>query len=142
MEKLRISRVIKVENDRSLKAFVKAGSYEADPMGAHHGKADTLLFHGCPQRAVPNIEAEGLSLKYASNGMLGKGLYGAPDPRKSFQYVGKDKNPDGNFMCICRFNLSEAQHAGPSTDHRNWVFDEFCVYKAEHVVVLWVVKLA
>ena len=43
--------------------------------------------------------------------MLGKGLYGAPDPRKSLQFCrSQDK-----FMFICRFNLSGAQHAGPST---------------------------
>ena len=44
-------------------------------------------------------------------------------------------------MFICRYNLSNAQHAGPSTPHRNTVFDEFCVYDDNHVVVLWILKL-
>ena len=46
------------------------------------------------------------------------------------------------FMFICRFNLSSARHAGPTTAHRNSVFDEFCVYDEKHVVVLWMLKLA
>ena len=78
-------------------------------------------------------------MSFAANGMLGVGLYGAPDPRKSVRYCGD--SPNGDFMFICRFNLSEAKHAGPDTDHRNTVFDEFCVKKEEHVVVLWVIKL-
>ena len=87
------------------------------------------------------IEAEGLKMKFAgtSHGsMLGHGIYGAPDPRKSFKYC--DSND--KFMFICRFNLSAARHAGPSTPHRNTVFDEFCVYDERHVVVLWVLKIA
>ena len=70
--------------------------------------------------------------------MLGRGLYGAPDPRKSLGYC---RSPD-KFMFICRFNLSNARHAGPSTRHQNSVFDEFCVYDESHVVVLWMLKLA
>ena len=69
--------------------------------------------------------------------MLGKGIYGAPDPRKSFCYCkSKDK-----FMFICGFNLSKATYAGPSTNHKNSVFDEFCVFDERHVVVLWMLKL-
>ena len=65
--------------------------------------------------------------------MLGRGLYGAPDPRKSLQYC----RSANKFMFICRYNLaSPAQHAGPSTQHRNSIFDEFCVYDERRVVVL------
>ena len=77
-------------------------------------------------------------MQYAANGMLGRGLYGAPDPRKSYNYC-KSQN---KFMFICRFNLSGAKHAGPSTQHPNTVYDEFCVYDERHVVVLWMLKLA
>ena len=45
-------------------------------------------------------------------------------------------------MFICRFNLAAARHAGPWTHHQNSVLDEFAVYKDEHVVVLWMLKLA
>ena len=71
--------------------------------------------------------------------MLGKGIYGAPDPRKSVNY--STLNKYGRFMFVCRFNLNEAQHAGPKTKHRNRVFDEFCVYDDNHVVVLWMIKV-
>ena len=46
------------------------------------------------------------------------------------------------FMFVCRYNLSQAKHAGPSTPHQNSVFDEFCVFDEKHVVVLWMLKLA
>ena len=42
---------------------------------------DTLLFHGCSQEAATNVMATGLLLSFAAQGMLGKGLYGAPDPQ-------------------------------------------------------------
>ena len=72
--------------------------------------------------------------------MLGRGLYGAPDPRKSLQYCKNSEN--GKFMFVCRFNLREAKHAGPTTQHRNSIFDEFCIFDERHVVVLWMIKLA
>ena len=72
--------------------------------------------------------------------MLGNGIYGAPDPRKSLQYC---TNPQhGTFMFVCRFNLIAAKRAGPGTQHRNSVYDEFCVFDDRHVVVLWMLKLA
>ena len=87
---------------------------------------------------MTNVQAMG-SIVFA-NGMLGRGLYGAPDPRKSLQYC-KD-SAHGKFMFVCRFNLSAAKRAGPDTAHRNSIFDEFCVYDERHVVVLWMLKLA
>ena len=36
-------------------------------------------------------------------------------------------------MFVCRFNLSGAKHAGPSTAHQNSVFDEFCIFDEAHV---------
>ena len=139
---LRIAEVIKVANPRSLRAFVKSRSFSIKPLQAfgQQQRADTLLFHGCPQVAATNIQAEGLTLAFAGTGMLGRGLYGAPDPRKSVQFCGN--SPNGRFMFICRFNLSSARHAGPSTQHPNSVFDEFCIYDETHVVVLWMIKLA
>ena len=78
-------------------------------------------------------------MRYAAQGMLGCGLYGAPDPRKSKSYCGNSRH--GSFMFLCRFNLSGARHAGPATPHQNSVFDEFCVYDERHVVVLWMLKV-
>ena len=37
--------------------------------------------------------------------------------------------------------ISAAKRAGPGTNHRNSVYDEFCVYDDRHVVVLWMIKL-
>ena len=136
---LRIAEVVKVENPRSLRAFAKSGGFDIRPLRAFGPpRKDTLLFHGCPQEAATNIQAEGLSLQFAGSGMLGRGLYGAPDPRKSLQYC----RTSNKFMFIARYNLTGANHAGPTTQHRNSVFDEFCVYDETHVVVLWMVKLA
>ena len=135
---LRIERIIKVENRQTLDAFRGTRFFNVNPLEAHSQGCDTLLFHGCPDSVAANIQATGLLLSHAANGMLGRGLYGASDPRKSLQYCrSQDK-----FMFICRFNLSGAQHAGPHTQHRNSVFDEFCVYDEEHTVVLWMLKLA
>ena len=95
--------------------------------------------------AATNIQAEGLSIRYAAQGMLGRGLYGAPDPRKSLQYCisrGNGQGQQGHFMFICRFNLAGAQSAGTSTPHRNSLYDEHCVFQDEQVVVLWMLKLA
>ena len=80
-------------------------------------------------------------LKYcgANGSMLGAGLYGAPDPRKSVTYC---RGSLGDFIFICRFNISQATHAGPQTHHKNHVFEEFCVFKEPDVVVLWMLKLA
>jgi len=161
LPRLQIDKMVKIENSGSLAAFVEGRSFDIDPikallvpssffsraMGSLSGQSppaatppDSLLFHGCPEVAATNIQAEGLlKMDRARAGMLGVGLYGAPDPRKSKAYCGNVQH--GNFLFLCRFNLSGAQHAGPSTSHRNTVFDEFCVYKEEHVVVLWMIKL-
>jgi hypothetical protein len=137
--RLQIARgtALKVMNPDQLRAFRSAGCVSVRP---NHmlGHGDSFLFHGCPQVIAPNIQSEGLRMKYAANGMLGIGLYGAPDPRKSSQYCEKQgvKNPNGNFMFICRFNLKV------NTKHyKNKLFQEFCVYDDSQVVVLWMVKL-
>ena len=139
---LKIKQIIKVVNHSRLKAFKKAGGFEINPLKAGLQHADSLLFHGCAPDAASNIQAEGLLLKFMGKHglMLGPGLYGAPDPRKSATYA-KDLG-FGKFLFICRFNLSNAKHAGPGTGHKNFVFNEFCVPNEEQVVVLWMIKLA
>ena len=138
--KLQIESAVRVVNDDALKSFLSTSSFDIDPLKAHPKKCDTLLFHGTSEEAVPSIQADGRPLmKYSKSGMLGKGIYGAPDPRKSAQFCQHAKN--GKFMFICRYNLSNAMHAGPSTSHKNPVFDEFCVYKDNKVVLLWILKL-
>lgn len=135
---LQIASAVKVVNNASLQRFTQSRQLHMHPLKAHRS-GDTFLFHGCPQQSATNVQADGLRIGYASNGMLGRGLYGAPDPRKSLQYC-KD-SPNGKFMFVCRFHLKEAKHAGPGTAHRNSVFDEFCVYDEKHVVLLWMIKL-
>jgi hypothetical protein len=138
---LRIDTAVRVSNDRALSSFASTRSFDINPLQAHGRHADSILFHGTSEAAVANIQATGRpSLRFAANGMLGRGIYGAPDPRKSLQYC--RNSPNGTFMFVCRFNLSAAQHAGPTTQHRNSVFDEFAVFNDDHVVVLWMLKLA
>ena len=137
---LRIETAVRLANDRALSSFISTGEFDINPMRAHPRKVDTLLFHGTSEATVANIQATGRpSMGFAAQGMLGRGIYGALDPRKSLQYCRNSQH--GNFMFICRFNLSCAKHAGPSTPHRNSQFDEFCVYDDSHVVVLWMLKL-
>lgn len=101
---------------------------QPSPLKAYHNSGDALLFHGCSQEAAANIQAKGLLLSYAANGNLGRGLYGAPDPRKSLHYC---NSPD-KFMFVCRFNLSQAKHGVFNLSHQKSALDEFCVYKEEH----------
>ena len=136
--RLSIQSIVKVENLETLSRFQSSGSFRINPIEAHRAKCDTLLFHGCPDAVAANIQAIGLSLQHAGNGMLGRGIYGAPDPRKSLGY---SRSTD-KFMFICRFNLFSSQHAGPDTRHPNHSFHEFCVYDERHVVVLWMIKLS
>ena len=137
--KLCIVSMVKVENAQALSNFQSSNSFEINPLQAHGRHCDTLLFHGCKPESVANIQATGLLLERAADGMLGTGLYGAPDPRKAFNYCGRSED---KFMFICRFRLdARAKHAGPSTQHRNKVFDEFCVYNERHVAVLWMLKV-
>lgn len=93
---------------------------------------------------MPNIQATGLQTRFAADGMLGNGVYGAPDPRKSKHYCGKKKDTlAGQFIFLCRYNLSEgAKHAGPATKHKNTMYDEFCVFDDRYMVPLWMIKLA
>ena len=72
--KLSIKEVIKVENPRSLRAFTRGAAFDIRPLRAHQHGADTLLFHGCPAAVAANIQAEGLLLSFASDGMLHTGL--------------------------------------------------------------------
>ncbi len=136
---LHIGSAVKVVNNSCLQAFVSGKGLVKDALRAHR-VADSFLFHGCPQAVAANIQSDGLKMSFAANGMLGRGLYGAPDPRKSLQYC-KD-SALGKFMFVCRYNLSQAKRAGPDTQHRNTIFDEFCVTDERHVVVLWMIKLA
>ena len=73
---------------------------DMDPvLSAHKQGKDTLLFHGTSEAAVANIQATGTpSLKVAADGMLGRRIYGAPDPRKSLSYCRNSTN--GKFMVL------------------------------------------
>jgi len=137
---LTVESAVMVVNADRLRSYLAASpAADTSPVRAHR-KGDGLLFHGCPEAAVANIQSDGLRMRFASSGMLGRGLYGAPDPRKSYSYCRGSRH--GAFVFLCRFNLTTAEHAGPSTPHRNTVFDEYCVYDERHVVVLWMLKVS
>lgn len=113
---LHIQSAVKVVNNACLHAFASAQRSDINALKASKSKSDSYLFHGCSQGSATNIQADGLRIGFAANGMLGRGLYGAPDPRKSLQYCKNSEN--GKFMFVCRFNLSAAKRAGPDTNHR------------------------
>ena len=96
-------------------------------------QTDALLFHGTNEANVANIMAGGLKLKFAKAGMLGAGIYGAPDPRKATQYMPAGQH--GRFMFLCRFNTTG------SRNQQNVSFAECCVYDESKVVILWMLKL-
>ena len=147
--KLKLVEATKVITDARLKAFDSSGHKahlnHNDARNSVCGTYDTFLFHGCNSASVANIQSDGLLIKFAKEGMLGAGIYGAPDPRKSFQYTNKHSAShsagSADFMFVCRFNLEGAQHAGPLTKHRNSLFDEYCIYSDVRCVVLWVLKV-
>ena len=74
-------------------------------------------------------------MQFSANGMLGKGIYGAPDPRKSVTYCGP--STIGRFLFVCRFNLAEAKHG-----KFDGTYHEYCTFDESKLVVLWMVKLA
>ena len=140
---LRLDRAIKVMNKAKMANFATGTGLYSDPIAAIRAGGDAFLFHGSPGANTGNIQAEGLSMSHANQqGMLGRGLYGAPDPRKSAHYS-NSRQPIGTtnecFMFVCRFNLSDDQ-PGPARHAKNETFDEFCVYDASRVVVLWLLK--
>ena len=134
---LQVESVTAVHHGASLNAF-SAGNLggDADPPIAHsysQCQTDALLFHGTNEANVANIMAGGLKLKFAKAGMLGAGIYGAPDPRKANQYVPAGQH--GRFMFLCRFNTIGGRI------HQNVLFTEYCVYDESKVVVLWMLKV-
>lgn len=129
--KLQIESAVCLANERALGSFVSAGGFDLTPVRGH-STGDTLLFHGTNEAAVANIQATGRpTMQFAANGNLGRGIYGAPDPRKSLGYA---SGRHGKFMFICRFNLQGARDG-------NWGLDEFAVYNDNQVVVLWMLKV-
>jgi len=138
--KLTLRHASKVINISALHGFRSStrnvGDANMNPhVAAHASNKDTFLFHGAPEASMANIQVEGLSMRFANVGMLGRGIYGAPDPRKSAQYCGQQLPVNGKFLLICRFNLSGAQYA------RNSLYDEYCVDDASKVTVLWLLKV-
>jgi len=136
--RLKIDNCVKVTNPKLLDKFRSSGSLHDDPrLALHHG--DTFLFHGCSQMALTNIQLVGLQKNRAGAAhgtMLGHGIYGAPDPRKSNQYNGSG-SPDGRFMIVMRVNLAnrDTKYA------HNSIYDEYCVFDDCNTVPLWAIKL-
>jgi hypothetical protein len=130
---LEIQSVTAVCHEASLSAL-SAGRLDATADPRPHGLCDALLFHGTRTDGnVANILAEGLKLRFANaQGMLGGGIYGAPDPRKASEYAAQGAH--GRFMFLCRFNLVGSRH------QQNVQFAEYCVYQESRVVVLWMLK--
>ena len=131
---LQLESITAVCHETSLTAF-NAGSLGADADPNPNRLSDALLFHGTRTDGnVANILAEGLKLRFANaSGMLGGGIYGAPDPRKASQYA--PQGTHGRFMFLCRFNLAGSRH------HQNMQFAEYCVYEESKVAVLWMLKI-
>ena len=133
---IKIKEAIRVINDKRIKEFKRAGGFVLNTEHAASQQRDTLLFHGCSPEAAANVQAEGLLLKFASAGLLGTGLYGAPDPRKSATYASSIDG--GKFLFVCRFNLAGAKHGQFSGSHK---FHEYLTTEEAKVVVLWMIKI-
>ena len=138
-QKLRITASVKIDNEGLLQRFKHTGNApNLNPKDAYNKSGETFLFHGSPEQLNPNIQAEGLKMSFAgtSHGtMLGNGIYGAPDPRKSLQYCANPQH--GMFMFVCRFNLLKRVDKYA----QNNVFDEYCIFDDRRVVVLWMIKV-
>jgi len=122
-DKLKCVSAVKLVNESRLQAFVG-------------GANDRLLFHGCAQESATNIQHTGLLMQFAGSAHgsnLGHGLYGAPDPRKSIGYC---SGKHGKFMFLGIFNLDGAKSANTGRKMEEW-----CVSKAEHAVLLWMLKV-
>ena len=133
-----IQEAIRVVNDNRLKAFKRSVEFNIRPELAANTQGDTLLFHGCSPDAATNIQAEGLLMKFVGKHgrLLGVGLYGAPDPRKSISYCGPP-SAIGRFLFVCRFNLAGASHGKP-----DGTYHEYATFDEAKVVVLWMIKLS
>jgi len=84
---LEVESAVRVVNEKALRSFLTTGVFDIKPPKADNAHLDTLLFHGTSEDCVPNIQATGRPLvNFSKVGMLGKGIYGAPDPRKAMQY--------------------------------------------------------
>jgi len=137
---LTIDKALKIDCQSQLERFESAGFLIMDPKEALRMKADTILLHGSPQMSVANIAMEGLSVNNSSAGQLGRGIYGAPDPRKANQFA--LQNHHGSFIFVIRVNLSHAKYLqGPPQPGGIPGYEEFCVPKDSHAVVLWQIKL-
>eukprot|EP00493_Phyllostaurus_siculus_P004213 UN04233 len=93
-----------------------------------------LLFHGTDESKVANISIEGLKLSFGSNGYLGVGLYGAPDPRKAYTY---SSGKHGRYIFLAAYNLDSAKSGSFGQEK----FLEYSVNSINHVVVLWMIKV-
>ena len=137
---LQVESVTAVCHGASLNAFISAGSLgsNADPVPTAYPysqyQTDALLFHGTTEANAANIMAEGLQLRFAKGGVLGAGIYGAPNPQKATQYCLTSQH--GRFMFLCRFNTTGSSH------QQNYAgLAEYCVFEEAKVVVLWMLKV-
>jgi len=121
--KLKFVAASKVENNALLKRFKP-------------GKQCSLLFHGTDEAKVANISIEGLQMSFGTNGNLGVGLYGAPNPCKAYTYTSGDH---GRYIFLCAYNLDQAKSG--SFGFSSGKFLEYCVPSDHHVVVLWMIKV-
>merc|ERR1719195_320950 len=107
--KLKFVAASKVENHALLNRF-KPGS------------KCSLLFHGTDEDKVANISIEGLQMSYGTNGNLGRGLYGAPNPCKAYTYTSGNL---GRYIFLCAYNLDEAKSGSFGFSHNKFL--EYCV---------------
>ena len=143
------SEAIRLVNNTQLQRFVSSGKFEIDPKEAYDNSADTLLFHGTESTSVSPISTSGLLIQgdfAGRNGaMLGRAIYGAPNPCKSKHYVNAhQRNPinvDDLFMLVCLFNLTGSRRAGPDTSALNSVYDEYAIFDQNKCLVLWIIKV-
>jgi len=85
------------------------------------------LFHGTSHDACLSIAKSGFRM--GVGGMLGGGIYFAPNPGKSSHYCDGHK-----MMLLCRVNLSNSRYA------ENAIFQEYCIYDVSSVLPVYVLR--
>jgi hypothetical protein len=137
-----------------IRAWMIANKHTNAPVGE---LGDTFLFHGTKTENMPNIDFAGLKLPKGANSqgivqvgnMLRDGIYGAPDPRKSWYYTDRGNNRfNASYMFICRFKMkgkpgTTGREKGHYADTKqNPFFREYATYDPANVCILWKLAVA
>jgi len=84
------------------------------------------LFHGTSKNACYSIAKTGYQMGTA--GMLGGGIYFAPNPLKSQYYCDSNR-----MMLLSRVNLEGSEYA------QNAIYQEYCIYSIKQAIPVYII---